>query len=83
MTEELRGILPRRGYVEFLFPPAYHQVVSDWLLWEISQHAEEEYPVLKELAGWHRHEVIAYLDTFKEMRDRRAAEAYGHPGAVI
>jgi hypothetical protein len=82
MTEELRGILPGR-FVPFLFPPGYHQVISDWLLWEISQHAEEQYPVLRELGGWRRNEVVAYLDALKEMRDSRAAEAYGRPGAVI
>jgi hypothetical protein len=82
MTEELRGILPGR-FVPFLFPPGYHQVISDWLLWEISQHAEEQYPVLRELGGWRRNEVVAYLDALKDMRDRRAADAYGRPGAVI
>jgi hypothetical protein len=83
MTEELRGILPVR-FVPFLFaPPGYHQVISDWLLREISQHAEEQYPVLREVGGWRRKEVIAYLDALKEMRDTRAAEAYGRPGAVI
>jgi hypothetical protein len=82
MTEELRGILPGR-FVPFLFPPAYQLIISDWLLWEISQHAEEHYPVLKGLVGWHRREVVAYLDALKELRDRRAAEGYGHPGAMI
>lgn len=82
MTEELRGILPGR-FVPFLFPLGYHQVISDWLLWEILQHAEEQYPVLRELAGWRRQDVIVYLDALKEMRDRRVAEAYGRPGAVI
>lgn len=44
MSDELRGIIPK-FFRPFLFPVAQQQIISDWLLWEISQCAEEAYPL--------------------------------------
>jgi hypothetical protein len=82
MTEELRGIIPK-AFKPFLFPLAYQQVTTDWLLWEVIRNAEEVYPILKEMAGWRRAEIIDHCSLHHEAMDRAIFEMYGAPGASV
>jgi hypothetical protein len=82
MTEELRGIIPK-VFRPFLFPLEHQQIIVDWLLWEILRNAEDVYPVLKEIAGWRREEVIDYCKSQRNIWDERIAAMYGYPGAVV
>jgi hypothetical protein len=69
-------------YHPSVFPQAQQQVINDWLLWEISQCAEDEYPLLRELYGWRRMEVIDYCRSQAGVWDARIAASYGYPGAI-
>lgn len=62
-------------YKPFQFPLA-QQIISDWLVWEISQHGEEVYPLLREIAGWRRHEIMAYCESQRDIWDARIAQSY-------
>ena len=84
MTEELRGVLPGR-FVPFLLPPRLppgHQRLA--VVGDFAARTRMDVAVLEELGqDGGGNEVVAYLDALKEMRDGRAAEGYGRPGAVI
>jgi hypothetical protein len=83
MSEELRGIIPK-VFKPFLFPLAYQQVIVDWLLWETIQSADlEAYPILKELTGWRRKEIMNYCESQHHIWDARIAAIYGSPGAIV
>ena len=82
MSEELRGIIPKI-FKPFLFPLAHQQIITDWLLWEILRNAEDVYPVLKEIAGWRRQEIVTYCELQHDLWDARIAATYGTPGAVV
>ena len=77
----LEALFPQR-YHPSRWPQAQQQIISDWLLWEISQCAEEVYPLLREIYGWRRMEVIEYCRSQSGLWDERTAAAYGFPGAV-
>ena len=78
MSEELRGIIPK-VFRPFLFPIAQQQIITDWLLWEIMRNAEEVYPLLREMVGWRRQEIMNYCDSQRELWDMRIAASYGFP----
>jgi hypothetical protein len=82
MAEELRGIFPK-AFRPFLFPVAQQQIITDWLLWEILRNAEDVYPILQEMYGWRRTEIMEYCASQKEFWDARIAATYGMPGAMV
>jgi hypothetical protein len=82
MSEELRGIFPK-AFRPFLFPLEHQQIIVDWLLWEILRNAEDVYPMLKEIAGWRRTEIMNYCESQHDLWDARIAAMYSVPGAVV
>ena len=61
-SDELRGIFPRTFIPGAIPPPAIILVLVDWLLQELDAMAIEKYPVLKQIKGHRRREIIAFLE---------------------
>jgi hypothetical protein len=64
MSDEtlFRSIFPVRYRNRDPDPPAYVLVIVNWLLFEVDMHIEEKLPLLREIAGHRRREVVRYMD---------------------
>jgi hypothetical protein len=47
----------------------YSEIMVDWLDLEIDQHIEERLPILRQICGRQRREVIDWLEMMKGRRD--------------
>ena len=80
--DELRGIFPRTFIPGAIPPPAIILVMVDWLLQELDARAEEHWPILKQLRGFRRAEVIAFLESQPDwthgiLNTKMVREGYG------
>lgn len=66
MSEELRGLFPRRWILGVLPPPAIVEIYVDWLLQEIDKEAERKWPILRFMKGHRRSEIIAFLEAMPD-----------------
>ena len=61
MTDALGNIIPQRWILPRL-PIKYEQlIIVDWMVQEVDQHKIKTMPVLQELKGWRKREVITYI----------------------
>lgn len=59
---EMRGIFPARFIPGSLEPAAYVLILTNWLDFEFDQYTVDRYPILKQIAGHRRREVISFLE---------------------
>lgn len=58
-----RDTFPTRWWVD-REPQYEQQIVVNWLYQEVDEHKIKQMPILHEIKGWRRREVIAYFSTF-------------------
>jgi hypothetical protein len=79
----LAGCYPRRWRWE-PFDSFYSEIIVNWLEIEVDEQAEIRLPVLRQIYGHRRREIV---DWFAATKDRRYAETtyalYGSPGACL
>ena len=79
----LGGMLPRRWSWE---PPEWFvsEIILNWLEIEIDVHAYISMPILIQIHGYRRREIVHYFDDTKNRRDFELTHlVYGYPGAMI
>lgn len=59
----LRDLFPTRWWADRA-PQYEQQIIVDWLYQEVDQDKIASMPVLNDLSGWRRRDVIAYYATF-------------------
>jgi hypothetical protein len=77
-----RNLFPA-WYCTPIIPTTYAEIViSNWLDVEIDERAAEVMPVLKEVAGHRRREVISYCEAHQQWINELVLDMYGEPGRL-
>jgi hypothetical protein len=78
----LGGMLPRRWRWDPIKVP-FVEIIVDWQLIELDPKAEIGMPLLREIQGHRRREIMDWFEETGPHRDVWIAEMYGHPGSCI
>jgi len=71
----IRGIVPGRWIMEPTCPWAEIQIIVNWINIEVDHDVEKRLPILAQIHGHRRREVIAwYNDEWQERHDRLIAK---------
>ncbi len=82
MSDLQRDLFPS-WYCAPIIPATYAEIViSNWLDIEIVERWAEVLPMLKELSGHRRREVIDYCDAHQGWIEQACLEMYGTPGMI-
>ena len=58
-----RDIFPTRWWAGRV-PQYDQQIIVDWLYKEVDEHKIKQMPILNDLRGWRRREVVVYFASF-------------------
>ena len=66
MGDGLDSIFPRKWIPGAIPPPEIILLYIDWMLQEVDAMAEERWPILKNIKGHRRMEVIEFLESGRD-----------------
>lgn len=79
----LGGMLPRRWHWDPMKVP-FIEIIINWQFIEIDNKAGIKMPLLQQIHGHRRLEVMGWFDETRDHRDAWIAQSiYGSPGAMI